>query len=140
MATKTIYSTKQRRTILDFLQSNADKQVSAAQIASAVCSQSEIGKSTVYRQLDKLLDEGIIKRFKGKDGRSVLYQYISIDKHCNEHFHMKCVICGKIFHLDECLHIDNFRKHIFDEHKFNIDIQATIFYGNCSDCSEGVQK
>jgi len=133
----TVYKTRQRQAVLEYIKKFNDRQFSALQIAEGVKDEG-IGKSTVYRQISYLLEEGLIRRFRGKDGKSVLYQYTG-DVCCRDHFHLKCKNCGKLVHLD-CKHIEHLRHHIMDEHEFTIDMLSTVLYGFCKECKKGSEE
>ena len=94
-----MYNTKQKQVLIDFFKKNNDRHYSIKEIADAI-SNNKIGKSTVYRLVDKMTTDGTIRRFRGNDGKSVLYQYIGEHSECNTHFHLKCTGCGILIHLD----------------------------------------
>lgn len=131
------YNTKQKQAVLGYLKKFTDRQLSAAEIAEGV-EKEGIGKSTVYRQIKSLCQEGSVRRFRGSDGKQVLYQYFS-GRECSEHFHLKCNVCGKVVHLD-CRHIDEFRGHIIDKHGFYIDTLSTVIYGCCGECAKAKEN
>ena len=93
----------------------------------------------LYRQLDKLVESGVVRKFviDGKTG--ACYQYIENEHECREHFHLKCISCGKLIHLN-CDHLMSINKHIEEHHGFIIDPSQTVFYGRCADCSAGVSE
>lgn len=129
---KTVYNTKQKLILADFLKSNRNRQFSIGEISEAVSGEG-IGKSTVYRNMSHLLKEGAVRRFRGKDGKQVLYQYVGHDGGCNGHFHLKCNECGQLFHVG-CESVMGIREHIGTHHDFSIDIGNTVFYGTCGGC------
>lgn len=126
------YQTKQRLKIVAFMEKNMDRQLSASEISLGVCEDGK-GASTVFRQIKSLCEEGVLQRFRGENGKSVLYQYRA--KSCHEHFHLKCVNCDKVIHLD-CHHIDHLTNHINEDHGFFVDPAKTVFYGVCAECRE----
>lgn len=129
---KAEYSTRQRAILLEFLMLNRNRQFSIGEIADAV-GKNGIGKSTVYRNMSQLLESGEIRRFRGKDGKSVLYQYLGKNSGCSGHFHLKCNGCGQLFHID-CESVMGIRDHISTHHDFAVDIGSTVFYGLCGSC------
>ncbi len=129
---KAEYNTKQRLVLIDFLKKNNSRQFSINEIANAV-SGSGIGKSTVYRNISRMVTDGELRRFRGADGRQVLYQYVGQDGGCNAHFHLKCNSCGKLQHID-CQSIMCIPRHISAHHDFSVDIGNTVFYGLCGSC------
>lgn len=129
---KTEYNTRQKLILSDFLKANRNRQFSINEISEAVSGEG-IGKSTVYRNMSQLLDSGDVRRFRGKDGKQVLYQYVGHDQGCNGHFHLKCNDCGRLFHID-CQSVMGIRDHISASHDFSVDIGNTVFYGLCGPC------
>ena len=126
------YNTKQKLILSEFLKSNRNRQFSINEIARAVSGEG-IGKSTVYRNMSQLLRSGDIRRFSGRDGKQVLYQYVGNDHDCNGHFHLKCNECGLLLHVG-CESVMGIRDHISAHHDFSVDIGNTVFYGLCGDC------
>ncbi len=133
-----MYNTRQKQILIDFFNKNTDKHYSIKEITDAVAD-NKIGKSTVYRLIEKMTGDGYIRRFRGKDGKSVLYQYVGENHECDRHFHLKCTECGLLIHL-ECKYIAELNKHINIHHRFNIDTSKTILYGLCSSCAEEAYK
>ena len=138
MQEKNSYRTRQKQSVLDFFAAHPHTQFSAKEIAECVKAQSNIGESTVYRLIKKLTDSGEIRRFSGKNVKSVVYQYTGNHEHCHEHFHLKCTECGEFIHLD-CKLMKSFGEHCSEHHGFRIDPMKTVFYGVCSACA-GHQK
>ena len=68
------YNTKQRQIILDYLIKN-DNHTTAADIERhlALCGK-KVGMATIYRYLNKLSDEGVVRKFSSESG--ACYQYI----------------------------------------------------------------
>ena len=135
MNTKTNYNTKQHNLLMEFLRNNRDKTFSVKEITDSICTTHNIGKSTVYRLVAKLVDDGVLQRMNGDDGKSVVYRYTSEDSHCGSHFHLKCRQCGKFVHL-ECNIFNNVQQHIKTQHGFSIDSKKTVIYGTCSNCEQ----
>ena len=130
---KKIFGKQGNESILkDFLKSHHNRQFSIAEIVDSV-KDSGIGKSTVYRNMSQLLQDGEVRRFRGNGGKSVVYQYVGEGHGCNGHFHLKCNECGLLTHID-CQSVMGIRDHISAHHDFSVDIGNTIFYGLCGSC------
>jgi Fur family ferric uptake transcriptional regulator len=128
------YKTKQRELILNYLKENKNHHVVADDIAEHLKIQGNaVGKSTVYRYLDRLVNDGIVKKYFTEEGKSACYQY-SENNNCNHHYHFKCTECGCLFHV-ECSHLDDMGEHIYQSHKFKIDLCKTVIYGICEKCN-----
>lgn len=126
------YNTRQKEAVLACLREHSEGHVHAADIAEYLAKAGEkVGLTTIYRQLDKLVEEGVVKKFV-TEGSSACYQYVG-DGHCGEHFHLKCESCGKLIHL-KCRTFDKLSAHILEEHGFLSDPGRTTLYGTCGDC------
>ncbi len=129
------YQTKQKQMIYAFFAANPNRQFSAKEVADNLKTRTQIGESTVYRLIKKLSEDGEIRRFHGKNSKSVVYQFAGKGAHCDRHFHLKCSGCGKLIHLD-CALIKEFEAHMGSHHDFSIDHTKTVIYGTCGTCSE----
>ena len=125
------YNTKQRNYMIDFLEKNTDKQMTASYIADSLLEKG-VGKSTSFRQIKELLSEGVLLRYRG-EGKNVVYQYAGKNRGCDKHFHLKCVDCGRVVHL-YCDHIDELKEHITKDHDFLISPMNSPLYGVCGEC------
>lgn len=137
MKSRTTYKTKQSDFILEYLKENTDKQLSINQIADAIGNY--VGKSTIYRRISEMTNNGVIRRFRGNDGKSVVYQFVGEDHECDKHFHLKCMDCGKLIHL-ECWQMDEIAGHIGKKHGFSLDSTKCVLYGKCARCVGGDMK
>ena len=132
---KNNYNTKQREIILNYLIDTKNQTITAEDIINYSNKIGEkIGKATVYRYLNNLVENNIIKKFILEDNKGSCYQYID-GKKCEDHYHLKCKNCNKIIHLD-CDEFKNIQNHISKEHDFEIDSIKTVFYGLCKNCKE----
>ncbi len=129
------YNTSQKEKLMDFLVSNREKHTSVQEISAYLRSEgTPVGTATIYRQLDRLVESGLVRKFVIDGKTCACYQYIENDKECKEHFHLKCLRCGKLIHLN-CGQLKDINSHIAEHHGFIIDPSQTVFYGKCADCS-----
>lgn len=128
------YKTKQRAQVIGCLKQNKDKHMTVEMLMKYLASSgAEVGRATIYRTLDKLCREGIIRRYELTVDNSACYQYIDEQSDCSDHFHLKCERCGELIHLD-CDHISDLSKHILTDHKFKVNNTKTVLYGLCEKC------
>lgn len=130
------YNTEQKKTVLSFLSAHPNDQFSAEMLTEMLCDSIEgktPGKSTVYRLVGELAEEGLLRKFPKKSGHGWLYQYHT-GGDCAGHLHLKCTSCGKLVHL-ECALGNDLLSHIRQTHDFVVDNTATVLYGICSACS-----
>ncbi|NLT08919.1 MAG: transcriptional repressor [Ruminococcus sp.] len=128
------YNTKQKEKLLDFLISNKDKHTNVQQISAFLTAEgTPVGTATIYRQLDKLVESGVVRKYTIDGKTGACYQYIDDTQDCKSHFHLKCVCCDRLFHIT-CDHLKDIDKHIHEHHGFRVDPSKTVFYGVCADC------
>ena len=128
------YHTDQKDRLLDFLGQNTTRQLKMEEIVSAL--DGKVGKSTVYRLMRSLVEEGRVRRFEL--GRTIYYQYLS-GAACDSHLHLKCTVCGRMQHLD-CSVSTFLRRQILATDRFELDDRLTLLFGLCADCRERASK
>lgn len=127
------YKTKQAEILLRFFIENAGSHFTASEIETHLAVNGEkLGKSTVYRRLDRLVEEGLVRRFVADDAKSCCYQYAG-NAECKNHFHLKCYRCGELLHV-ECDYLDRMQEHIFEHHGFTVDREKITLCGVCEKC------
>lgn len=130
------YKTKQRDTILRYMTEHRDAHVTVNTISDYLSAQgTPVGTATIYRHLEKLVEQGIVRKYMIDAGTGACFQFAAPDQACQEHFHLKCERCGKLIHL-KCEFIQNLEAHIYADHGFAIDPLRTVFYGVCRECRQ----
>ncbi len=130
MNTKKKYNTKGLSLVHDCLRERDGAHMTVDEITTLLTSRGEkIGKTTVYRNLEKLVNDGLVHRYTGGDSAC----FSIADSGCNENFHLLCQQCGKLIHI-ECNHMDELSRHIADRHGFKVDRFKTVLYGLCGEC------
>ena len=124
------YTTKQGKLLIEYFENNNDRHITASELIEHF--KDSIAKATVYRQLEKLCDAGIIRKYTIGIGKENCFQ-LNETQHCEMHFHLMCNECKKIIHL-ECKALNEISSHICEEHGFELDSSKTVLYGKCSDC------
>ncbi|MBO7304230.1 MAG: transcriptional repressor [Clostridia bacterium] len=124
------YNTEKRTEILNFFSEARSVSHSAEEICRAILTDGR-GKSTVYRIISKLVDEGVINRITDQKTRRVTYQYMNKGA-CHEHLHLKCKECGKLIHLDDKIS-EVLEKRIKSLAGFEVD-DGAMLYGKCEVC------
>ena len=122
--------------ILDYLINNRQHAVSASNILEHLEAEgASPNPTTVYRYLDKLAGEQRIMKYVADKGEKAVFQYVDEGRHCREHLHLKCVQCGRIYHLD-CHFMDEVRAHLMAEHGFTLQCEGSVLYGLCRSCAQ----
>ncbi|MCT4630970.1 Fur family transcriptional regulator [Winogradskyella sp.] len=89
----------------------------------------DMNKTTVYRVLDRLENDGTIHSFTGTNGLkwyAKCYQCTS-HHHNDVHPHFECNACGKVECLDLNIAIPQIKNR-------NIETASIMLKGQCSDC------
>ena len=129
------YKTKQKDAVLKYMIDHKDTHVTVNQISDNFAQHgTPVGVTTIYRHLEKLLEEGFIRKYTVDGAPGACFQYAE-DQQCREHFHLMCEKCGCLIHL-ECSHLSELAEHIFYEHGFQINPFRTVFYGKCKKCTD----
>jgi len=126
---KKIYQTHQRKLLIDFLMSHSEEQYTIEQIASAL---QNIGKSTLYRLMNSLVEEGAVSRTPINNSRHFVYQVYNCDD-CHMHLHLKCSDCGKLIHLGN-KESEIMQRLIIESNDFDVDGSKTVLVGRCGQC------
>jgi Fur family ferric uptake transcriptional regulator len=125
------YQTEQKRILLDFLKQNLTKGLSIEDIVSGLSGEHAPGKSTVYRLMNQLVEEGKVRRFVRGNSRHFVYQLMG-SEHCQSHLHCRCVACGKLFHVDETL--SRRVGQMLAPQGFSLDTAQTTLLSTCEGC------
>jgi len=131
------YQTRQKTQILSYLEENAERHITAGELAFSLAERgTPVGVATVYRQLERLEAQGLVRRYTLDDRGSACWQYGGEEAKagtCNSHFHLKCTECGTLIHLD-CEHLNEIAEHVKQNHGFSISAARTTFFGLCEAC------
>ena len=126
------YKTKQKESIYNYIKENRGGSFTVDELSDMLDKSGiKVGKTTVYRFLEALADKGEVKKLKTDDKKSVSYEILSDG--CDDHYHLKCIDCGKLIHAD-CDILNELAKHFFDVHNFTVDNKKTVIYGKCEKC------
>lgn len=135
-ARSTRHRSRQRELLLQFLRDHSDRALTAADCTAGLRDQlgeqQAPGQSTVYRLLNQLSSDGIVKRLPRAGAMPQRYQ---MDGHqdCHGSLHLKCQGCGSLDHLDDELE-GQLSREIAALLHFEIDAAQTTLYGLCAAC------
>lgn len=89
----------------------------------------DMNKTTVYRILDRLENDGFVHSFTDKDGHKWYAKChdCSVHHHSDVHPHFQCKKCGKIECLNEEIHLPHFSNH-------QVDDAEILLLGTCESC------
>lgn len=129
------YKTKHSYQLEKYLINHADRHFTINELQDEL---KDIPVATLYRLIDKFIEEGKIRKYIIGPNSSCCFQYVK-DNHCEEHFHLICERCGKLIHL-HCEEVSHLLNHIEREHNFRIDTSKINLYGLCEECLKEVTR
>lgn len=139
MTQKVKYRTRQREELLEYLETVPGVHITVNDVCEYFRSIGRpIGTTTVYRQMESLVDEGLLGKYIIDGMTPACFEYMP--EHANETqhatcFHCKCDRCGKLIHL-HCGELEEIQHHLLEEHGFRLNPRRTVFYGICETCAE----
>lgn len=125
---------RQREVILDVVK-NSRIHPTAEEIYNLVIQEEpKISRSTVYRNINILLEQGSIRKITMTTGAD-RFDYIQ-----EEHQHIICENCGKVidFHYD--FEIAKIEKKISNSLTNDFKINNIILYGICENCKSKIKN
>ncbi len=93
-----------------------------------------ISRSTVYRNLNVLVENKKLKKIKQLDGPD---RYDYIDK---EHSHIICEHCGRIFDFVYCFEKEKIKEAIQNQTGAITKIDSITVYGICENCKSKIKN
>ena len=124
---------KQREMILETLKENVVHPTAEYLYEKVKEKNEKISLATLYRNLNKLAQKGIIKKIDGLDTSS------HFDHNTHKHYHFICKNCGKIFDVSADVTPDLVeRTSQFTD--FIIKSHDVVFSGICKNCKDKISK
>ena len=139
---KTTYKTRQREELLEYLKNLRGEHMTAAMVWEHFHSSgSSIGKATVYRRLEQLVEEGLVYKYVIDTNSPACFEYVPTESHEKHEvcFHCKCEKCGKLFHMHS-EELEELQEELKANHRFSMDPRRTVFYGVCDACDRREEK
>ena len=136
MDERTRYKTRQRDLLQEYLETVPGVHITVQDVCSHFHEIGvPIGQTTVYRQLERMVDEGLVNKYIVDSHSPACFEYLPghREKKTQPCFHCKCEKCGQLIHL-HCDEMIGFQKHLLEQHAFTLDPKRTVFYGLCEGC------
>lgn len=129
------YHTEQRKALLSYMLRHSGKAHTAQELAAGIREDPDIspkpGDSTVYRLLNKMTEEKVLRRTTREGSRQYVFEVS--DAGCREHLHLRCLSCGKTIHMDE-EETRRIAREVVRDSAFALDELSTVLLGTCADC------
>ena len=129
------YQTEQKKLLASFLHDHKDRAFTVEEICESIKAEKgedALGKSTLYRLMTRMVEEGSVKRFVRGNSRKFVYQAVECE-HCDAHLHLKCTDCGKLFHMEEEIS-EELLSVIRKSSSFSVSEEKTVLFGTCGAC------
>jgi len=119
--------TSPKRIILDVFLTNRDRMLSVGDVLSLLPNDSTIDHATVYRNIQKFLDIGILESMNDEQG---INRFTVFER--EHHHYLICTECGKIIKIPCEGH---FWKSQAQENRFQETHHKLEVYGKCAGCA-----
>lgn len=119
---------KQREEILEVLKKSYDHPTAEQVYLKVKANKSTSSKGTVYRNLNLLVENGLIIKIPMQDGPD-RYDYLR-----KKHNHIICKNCGKIFDFEYEFDLKQVKDTIKQQTKMESFLDTVIVFGICNDC------
>jgi Fur family transcriptional regulator, ferric uptake regulator len=131
LSARHIRLTRQRRVVLQVMESAARHMDAGEILDRAQKIDSEITRVTVYRTLDLLKSHGLIDELDLLHLRGHRHFYESHGP--RDHIHVACIRCGKVREVESPIYED-LKKQISRDCEIEISVARTEIGGICADC------
>jgi Fur family ferric uptake transcriptional regulator len=123
--------TRPRRAVAEALAGRTGRFTAAQLVEEARQRQPRIGRATVFRTLDLLLDLGMVERIAMPAGET---GYVVCDPSAHHH-HVLCERCGKATEIDD-RGVKALAKKIARRSGYRIDAHRLELFGLCESCQK----
>lgn len=125
---------RQREVILDVVK-NIRIHPTAEEIYNLVIQEEpKISRSTVYRNINILVEQGAIRKIKMTIGPD-RYDYLH-----KEHYHVVCKVCGKVLDFYYDFEKENIMESIKQQTNIDIDVNSITICGICENCKSKIKN
>lgn len=120
---------KQRELVLQTVLENPIHPTAGAVYQMVRRKNPRISLGTVYRNLNFLSEMGALRKISMPVGSD------RFDGRLDEHYHMACTRCGRVFDV-ECGELEELDRRIMDRQGFEVQNRHLLLTGLCRDCRE----
>ena len=122
--------TRPRRAVIDAVQ-RTERAFSADDLLGELHgSASGVGRATVFRTLDVLVQNGLLDRIHRPDG---CHSYVRCDHSDQHHHHLICSSCGVVVQFEDCT-VEPLLDELSRRTSFQISGHWLEVFGRCSAC------
>ena len=132
------YHTRHQKELEEYLGAFPGTHFTVQEICTAFSEMGQpIGTATVYRCLERMVEEGRMRKYFIEAGSPACFEFVPDRSDCGADvcFHLKCEKCGRLIHM-QCEELAGIQAHLLTEHHFQLNPLRTVLYGICADCAE----
>lgn len=121
-------NTIQRQLVIAAVRSLADHPTAEEVYDRITMEYPDISKGTVYRNLNSLVDSGLLGKVSVPSGAD-RYDHILA-----RHYHIKCTKCGKFMNVENFDYIQGMDEKVAGVTGYKMNHHDIVFSGLCEDC------
>lgn len=128
------YHTKTSDIISKFIESKVEQGFTAGELSEYLRNNGvDVNKTTVYRNLDRMTNNGQLIKHKSMISDGFVYQAVKADIDCDDHIHFHCCKCGVMIHLSD-KKTERYLASISRDLGLQIDLHLSSLNGLCQEC------
>ena len=133
METRAAYRTRQKEELAKLLAAVSGRHLTVADTCALLRRRRKpVGTTTVYRQLEKMVEEGTVLKHVTDTAEPATFEFIgTADCHDPVGFHCKC---ERLIHV-ECEALRAAEEHVRRRHGFAINVRRPVFHRVCDGCA-----
>lgn len=121
--------TAPRRAMLELIAGRRGHFTAADLVADARRRRIGIGRATIFRALDLLLELGVVERLDLPSGE---HAYVACEP--THHHHVVCSSCGRTVEIDDAA-LRGLAEHVAATTGFAVDTHRLELFGRCPSCA-----
>ncbi len=127
-------NTIQRQLVIAAVRFLADHPTAEEVYDRIVMEYPDISKGTVYRNLNSLVECGLLGRVSVPSGAD-RYDHI-----LSRHYHIKCSRCGKFMNVENIDYIQGLDEKVAAATHYKMNHHDIVFSGLCPDCAKAAEE
>jgi Fur family ferric uptake transcriptional regulator len=92
-----------------------------------------VGRATVFRTLDLLVEQGILRRVHTESGANWGHSYVLCGLSDAHHHHLVCTVCGRVSDFEGCS-VEGLIEGLKAQTGFRVRGHHLELYGECESC------
>lgn len=130
------YTTKMGTILQNYVSQKREESFTAQEVYQQLVKDGiEVNITTIYRNLEKLVQKNVIVQFKSQNCAYSCYRVVDQSGTCHRHLHLQCKKCGKIYHLSGEM-MEKISGYVRNEFNFDLDCPGSILTGVCEACKK----